>query len=55
MDFSSLLEREEYRFFQTNEHLGKCVILLGISESYAYGANHENSDIDVRGVAHYSR
>lgn len=49
--FTALLEREEYNFIKTNEHLGKHVILLGLAGSYSYGTNYENSDIDVRGVA----
>ncbi len=51
MDISAILKKEEYDFIKTNEHLGKHVILLGLSGSYSYGTNNENSDIDVRGVA----
>lgn len=51
MDYSKILQGEEYRFLQTNEHLGKHVILLGLAGSYSYGTNNENSDIDVRGIA----
>lgn len=50
MDIKNLLQRPEYRFIQTDEHLGRHVILLGLSGSYSYGTNNENSDIDVRGV-----
>lgn len=51
MNYKEILDREEYDFIRTNEHLGKHVILLGLSGSYSYGTNNENSDIDVRGVA----
>lgn len=47
---SELLKSPAYSFIQSNEHLGKHVILLGLSGSYSYGTNNENSDIDVRGV-----
>ena len=50
MDISAILKKEEYDFIKTNEHLGKHVILLGLSGSYSYGTNNENSDIDVRGA-----
>lgn len=51
MNYKEILDREEYEFIKTNEHLGKHVILLGLSGSYSYGTNNESSDIDVRGVA----
>lgn len=50
MDYSAILKRREYKFIDTDEHLGKHVILLGLSGSYSYGTNNENSDIDLRGV-----
>ncbi|MBD5462589.1 MAG: nucleotidyltransferase [Lachnospiraceae bacterium] len=50
MDYSAILKRQEYKFIDTDEHLGKHVILLGLSGSYSYGTNNENSDIDLRGV-----
>lgn len=50
MDYSKILKGKEYEFINTNEHLGKHVILLGLAGSYSYGTNNENSDIDVRGV-----
>lgn len=46
----SILAQPEYNFIQTDEHLGKHVIMLGLAGSYSYGTNNENSDIDVRGV-----
>ena len=46
----NILTQPEYNFIQTDEHLGKHVILLGLAGSYSYGTNNENSDIDVRGV-----
>lgn len=51
MDYSNILKGKEYEFINTNEHLGKHVILLGMAGSYSYGTNNENSDIDVRGIA----
>ncbi len=47
---SELLKSQAYSFIQSDEHLGKHVILLGLAGSYSYGTNNENSDIDVRGV-----
>lgn len=47
---SDLLEKETYNFLKTNEHLGRHIILLGLSGSYAYGTNNSQSDIDLRGV-----
>lgn len=45
-----ILNKPEYDFINTNEHLGKHVILLGLAGSYAYGTNIEGSDIDIRGI-----
>lgn len=50
MDYTTILQREEYKFLQEDEHLGKNIILLGLAGSYSYGTNNENSDIDIRGV-----
>ena len=50
MDYSTILNNEDYKFLQTDEHLGKHIILLGLAGSYSYGTNNENSDIDVRGI-----
>lgn len=51
MHYSEILKQEEYEFLETNEHLGKHIILLGLAGSYSYGTNIETSDIDVRGIA----
>ena len=51
MQPSNILTHPEYNFIQTNEHLGRHVILLGLAGSYSYGTNVETSDIDVRGIA----
>lgn len=48
--FDDILKGTEYSFIQTNEHLGKHIILLGLAGSYSYGTNIEGSDIDVRGI-----
>ena len=49
-EYDEILKGNEYNFIQTNEHLGKHVILLGLAGSYSYGTNIEGSDIDVRGI-----
>ena len=49
--YNTLLQQAEYGFIKTNEHLGKYVILLGLSGSYSYGTDIETSDIDIRGIA----
>ena len=51
MNFTSLLNIEEYAFLHTNPLLGSRIMLLGVSGSYGYGTNREGSDIDFRGVA----
>ena len=50
-DFVKMLEKEEYAFLRNNTHLGKRIMLLGLSGSYGYGTNREGSDVDFRGVA----
>ena len=50
MDFKRLLNTSEYDFLRTDPHLGKRIMLLGLSGSYGYGTNREGSDIDMRGV-----
>ena len=51
MDAEDLLACPEYDFLKKNPHLGKHIILVGLSGSYGYGTNKENSDIDLRGIA----
>jgi len=51
MTAEELLNGKDYEFLKSNEHLGKYIILLGLSGSISYGTNNENSDIDVRGIA----
>ena len=48
--YNEILNQKEYSFINTNEHLGRHVILLGLSGSYSYGTNIETSDIDIRGI-----
>ena len=49
-DFKQLIREPSYDFLRENEHLGKRIMLLGLSGSYGYGTNREGSDIDFRGV-----
>lgn len=55
MDIQEVLNRSEYNFIQTNEHLGKMMIFITFGGSYAYGTNTPNSDIDIRGCAFNSK
>ena len=50
-DFMKILEGTEYSFLRENEHLANKIMLLGLSGSYGYGTNREDSDVDFRGVA----
>ena len=50
VNYKEILNRPEYDFIKTDEHLGKHVILLGLAGSYSYGTNIETSDIDIRGI-----
>lgn len=50
MDFIRLMNTKEYDFLRENPRLGKRIILMGLGGSYAYGTNHEKSDIDFRGI-----
>lgn len=45
------LHGEEYDFLNSNEHLGKNIILLTLGGSIAYGTDIDTSDVDLRGVA----
>ncbi len=50
-DFMGMLKSESYDFLRTDVHLGRRIILLGLSGSYGYGTNREGSDVDFRGAA----
>ena len=50
MDFTSVINTAAYDFFRENPRLGSRIMLLGVSGSYGYGTNREDSDIDFRGV-----
>ena len=50
-DFKQMIAQSEYDFLRENEHLGRRIMLLGLSGSYGYGTNREGSDVDFRGVA----
>ena len=49
-DFYALLQTEAYDFLRENKRFGKRIMLLGLSGSYGYGTNREDSDVDFRGV-----
>lgn len=51
MDFRELMNTTAYDFLRNDPHLGSKIMLLGLSGSYGYGTNREDSDIDFRGVA----
>lgn len=51
MDYRTIIERKEYDFLRTNEHLGDNIMLLVVGGSHAYGTNIETSDVDIRGCA----
>ena len=50
-DFMKILEGAEYSFLRENHHLAHKIMLLGLSGSYGYGTDPEDSDVDFRGVA----
>ena len=50
MDFTKILQSENYNFIRSDERLKERVMLLGVCGSYAYGTNNKESDIDFRGV-----
>ncbi|WP_459478129.1 nucleotidyltransferase domain-containing protein [Clostridium saccharoperbutylacetonicum] len=45
-----ILNREEYKFINSNVNLGDNLIYLTISGSIGYGTNIDSSDIDLRGI-----
>lgn len=49
-EFIDLINTDQYDFLRNHERLGKRLVLLGLGGSYAYGTNHGNSDIDIRGI-----
>ena len=50
-NIKDLLKTTEYDFLRKDEYLGNNIILLTLGGSYAYGTNHEGSDVDIRGCA----
>ena len=50
-NFQKMIGSPIYDFLRDNDHLGKRIMLLGLSGSYGYGTNREDSDVDFRGVA----
>lgn len=51
MNYKDIINKPEYDFLRTNEHLGSNIMLLTLGGSHAYGTNIETSDIDIRGCA----
>ncbi|OOM05881.1 nucleotidyltransferase domain-containing protein [Clostridium saccharobutylicum] len=45
-----ILNKEDYKFIDLNNNLGKNIIYLTLSGSIGYGTNLDNSDIDLRGI-----
>lgn len=45
------LNSDEYDFLRKDKNLGNNIIILTLGGSHAYGTNHENSDLDIRGCA----
>ena len=50
MDFKKLYKTKEYDFLRDNPRLNKRIILLGVTGSYGYGTEREESDVDFRGI-----
>lgn len=50
VDFQKLIDSHTYDFLREHPRLGRRIILLGLGGSYAYGTDHEHSDIDFRGI-----
>ena len=50
-DFRKILGSAEYDFLRNHNRFGHRIMLLGLSGSYGYGTNREDSDVDFRGVA----
>lgn len=48
------LNKPDYHFLGINPYLAGNMMLLGLGGSHAYGTNTENSDLDIRGIAHNS-
>lgn len=45
-----ILNKEDYKFIDLDNNLGKNIIYLTLSGSIGYGTNLDNSDIDLRGI-----
>ncbi len=43
---TDLLKSKAYGFIQSDKHLGRHVILLGLAGSYSYGTNNEKSIVN---------
>lgn len=54
-DIKNLLNSYEYKFLIDDPHLNTNIILLCLGGSHAYGTDHANSDVDIRGIATNSK
>lgn len=54
-NISEIIQKQEYDFLRTNEHLKDKIIFLTFGGSHAYGTAMPTSDIDIRGVAFNSK
>ena len=50
-EIKKLLLTTEYDFLRNDYHLGNRILLLTLGGSHAYGTNHAESDVDIRGIA----
>lgn len=54
-EIKQLTKGKQYNFLRDNEHLGKNIVLLGVTGSHGTGVNTKNSDVDIRGCATNSK
>lgn len=49
-EIKQLTKGKQYNFLRDNEHLGKNIVLLGVTGSHGTGVNTKNSDVDIEVV-----